>query len=117
MPYAVQWDELPEVEVLPGNFRRSVMGLKGSVNRIRLVHPSATPMHKHDAEEQMVMMLDGAMDVTIGEDVTRLSAGAVCCIPAGTPHRFQSVSGEALFMETFTPGRVQNLVGFLGRIF
>ena len=117
MPYATAWDALPEVEILPGNFRRSVMGLKGSMNRIRLVHPSATPLHQHDLEEQMVAMLEGEMDVTIGDDVTRLQAGMACCIPAGTPHRFESVGGEALFLETFTPGRVQNLVGFLGRVF
>ena len=117
MPYLAAWEELPEVEVLPGNFRRSVMGLLGSVNRIRLVHPSATPLHHHDKEEQMVMMLDGEMDVTIGGDVHRLRGGMVCCIPAGVQHRFQSIGGEALFMETFTPGRVQNLVGFLGKVF
>lgn len=117
MSYAARWDDLPEVEVLPGNFRRSVMGLQGSINRIRLVHPSGTPPHQHDVEEQMVMMLEGEMDVTIGDAVTRLGPGMVCCIPAGTPHHFQSIAGEATFMETFTPGRVQNLVGFLGRIF
>jgi quercetin dioxygenase-like cupin family protein len=117
MVYVAAWEDLPEVEVLPGNFRRSTAGLKGSVNRIRLVHPSATPLHQHDAEEQMVMMLDGEMNVTIGDEVTRLRGGMVCCIPAGTPHRFESIAGEALFLETFSPGRVQNLVGFLGKVF
>ena len=37
MPYVAKWSELPEVEILKGNFRRSASGLKGSVNKIRLV--------------------------------------------------------------------------------
>ena len=117
MPYSAKWEDLPEVEVLPNNFRRSGAGLKGSINRIRLVHPSETPLHEHPDEEQSVMMLSGAMDVTIGTDTVRLTAGEVCIIPAGTKHMFRSIEGEALFLETFAPGRIQNLVGFLGKVF
>jgi mannose-6-phosphate isomerase-like protein (cupin superfamily) len=117
MPYHASWEELPEVEVLPGNFRKSVAGLKTSLNRIRLVHPSGTPLHHHDDEEQLVMMLEGAMNVTIGDEVITLGAGQVCAIPAGTRHRFESISSECLFLETFAPPRFQNLIGFLGKVF
>ena len=117
MPYVESWSNLPEVEVLPGNFRRSAAGMKSSVNRIRMVHPSSTPLHHHAEEEQMVMMLTGEMDVTIGEEVIRLKADQVCAIPAGTQHRFQSVGGTCDFLETFSPPRYQNLIGFLGKVF
>jgi mannose-6-phosphate isomerase-like protein (cupin superfamily) len=117
MPYVESWHDLPEVEVLPGNFRRSAAGQKSSVNRIRMVHPSSTPLHHHDEEEQMVMMVSGEMDVTIGEEVVRLQADQVCVIPPGTRHRFQSVAGECVFLETFAPPRYQNLVGYLGKVF
>lgn len=117
MPYLASWDELPEVEVLPGNFRKSVSGLKTSLNRIRMVHPSATPLHHHDDEEQLVMMLEGAMTVTIDEEQFTLRAGQVCAIPAGLRHRFESIEGQCLFLETFAPPRFQNLIGFLGKIF
>jgi mannose-6-phosphate isomerase-like protein (cupin superfamily) len=117
MAYAADWNEQPEVEVLPGNFRRSVAGHQTSINRIRMVHPSATPLHHHDVEEQTVMMLSGEMDVTFGEEVVRLRADQVCVIPAGMTHRFQSVAGECVFLETFSPPRYQNLIGFLGKVF
>ena len=117
MAYVAHWDELPEVEVLPGNFRRSAAGTMSSVNRIRMVHPSATPLHKHEAEEQMVMMLEGEMDVTIETEVYRLKADQICVIPRGTLHRFESVTGACTFLETFSPPRFQNLIGFLGKIF
>ncbi len=117
MPYSVAWADLPEVEVLPNNFRRSTAGLKSSVSLIRLVHPSETPLHHHDEEEQMVMMLEGEMQVTVGSETFVLRAGEICAMPAGTKHCFRSIAGEAKFLETFAPGRIQNLVGFLGKIF
>jgi mannose-6-phosphate isomerase-like protein (cupin superfamily) len=117
MPYVAKWAEQPEVEILKGNFRRSVSGLKGSVNKIRLVHPSETPVHHHDLEEQTVLMLSGEMDVMIDKETIRLGPDQVCVIPAGVPHCFRSIAGEAVFLETFSPGRIQNLVGFLGKVF
>ncbi len=117
MPYMADWQSLPEIEILPGNFRRSAAGLQTGANRIRLVHPSGTPLHHHETEEQMVFMLEGEMDVTIGPETFRMRPGAVCAIPAGAVHQFQSIADEALFIETFSPMRVQNLIGFLGRIF
>ena len=117
MPYVAKWSDLPEVEILKGNFRRSASGLKGSVNKIRLSHPSETPVHHHAEEEQTVLMLSGEMDVMIDKDTIRMGPDQVCVIPAGVPHCFRSVAGEAVFLETFSPGRIQNLVGFLGKIF
>ena len=95
MPYVAKWSDLPEVEILKGNFRRSASGLKGSVNKIRLCHPSETPVHHHAEEEQTVLMLSGEMDVVIDKDTIRLGPDQVCVIPAGVPHCFRSVAGEA----------------------
>lgn len=117
MVWSAKWSELPEFEVLPNNFRRAAAGLQSSYSKIRLVHPSETPLHSHESEEQAVFMLTGAMDVTIATQTLRLSADEVCVIPAGTPHRFKSIAGEAVFIEIFAPGRIQNLVGFLGKVF
>ena len=105
MPYSAKWDDLPEVEVLPNNFRRSVAGLKGSINRIRLVHPSETPLHEHPDEEQSVMMLSGAMDVTIGTDTIRLAAGEVCIIPAGTKRGAGTAGSESVNGPAPEPGQ------------
>ena len=77
MPYVVKWSDLPEVEILKGNFRRSASGLKGSVNKIRLSHPSETPVHHHAEEEQTVLMLSGEMDVVIDKDTIRLGPDQV----------------------------------------
>lgn len=117
MGYHARWQDIPEVEGLPNNFRRAVAGFKSGANRIRMIHPSGTPVHTHETEEQMVFMLEGAMTVEIAGEAFRFEAGDVCVIPAGQPHCFRSIEGEVTFIETFTPMRVQNLVGFLGKVF
>lgn len=117
MAYNARWEDLPEVEGLPGNFRRAAAGFKTGANRIRMVHPSGTPLHSHEIEEQLVFMLEGAMEVEVDGETFRLAAGDVCAIPAGSLHCFRSIEGEVLFIETFSPMRVQNLVGFLGKLF
>jgi mannose-6-phosphate isomerase-like protein (cupin superfamily) len=103
MPYTAKWSEQSEVEILKGNFRRSVSGLKGSVNKIRLVHPSETPVHHHAEEEQTVLMLSGEMDVVIDNETIRLGADQVCVIPAGVPHCFHVFFGSVQSVGSLSP--------------
>ena len=117
MPYAVKWDDLPEWEVLPNNFRKSVAGLKAGVNRIHWVHPTGAPPHQHDDAEQVIIMIEGRAKFVIDGEENILEAGHVCLIPAGTPHSGESVGEDAWFYEVFAPMRVQNLIGFLGKVF
>lgn len=117
MGYVVNWNDLPEVEILPNNFRKSAAGLKCGVNRIRIVHPSATPRHQHDDSEQTVLMLRGRMYIHIDDERHEVGPGDICVLPIGTPHSFETIEGEVELMEIFAPMRVQNLVGFVGRVF
>lgn len=117
MGYVVNWADLPEVEILPNNFRKSAAGLKTGVNRIRIVHPSATPCHQHDDSEQTVLMQRGRMYIHIEAERLEVGPGDICIIPVGTPHSFETIEGEVELVEIFTPMRVQNLVGFVGRVF
>jgi len=117
MSYYTNWDKLPEVEVLTNNFRRSAAGLQAGVNRIRLVHPSGTPIHQHDDAEQLVILLSGRLHVTIDGETREMGAGDICVMPIGVPHRFETIEGEVVLIEIFAPMRVQNLVGFVGKIF
>lgn len=71
--YSCLWSDLPEVEVAPNNFRRSVSGLGVGINLIRWVHPTGTPPHVHADTEKAVLVLDGTMKWFIGEEVSELS--------------------------------------------
>ncbi len=72
--YWASWSDLPEREVLPGNFRTAVTGKEMGVNRIRWVHPTTLPEHSHppDAEQTMVVT-SGRIAFTVGGEETVLA--------------------------------------------
>jgi quercetin dioxygenase-like cupin family protein len=112
--YSCSWSELPETEGLPNNFRRAVAGREMSVNKIRWVHPTELPPHVHDDAEQALVMLEGRIEFTIDDTAMVLSAGDVAVVPRHAVHGGRSIEGEAVFVEVFTPMRVDLLPGFLG---
>jgi mannose-6-phosphate isomerase-like protein (cupin superfamily) len=108
------WSALPEVEVLPNNFRTAVIGRDMGINRIRWVHPTTLPTHIHPDAEQAMVLTGGRIAFTVAGQETVLQEGDVVLIPRGVEHSGRSIEGEATFVEIFAPGRVENLVGFLG---
>ncbi|MGX6446838.1 cupin domain-containing protein [Patulibacter sp. S7RM1-6] len=114
MAYATSWDEQPEVEGLPNNFRVAVAGAQMGLNRIRWVHPTVLPEHAHPDHEQANVVIQGKIELTIGGETMVLSAGDVAVVPKGTPHSGRSLEGEAVYIEVFAPLRIENLIGALG---
>lgn len=113
--YTTSFDDIPETEGFPNNFRRAVIGLETGVNLIRWVHPTELPEHEHPDAEQAIVVTQGEIEFTIDGQQHRLSVGDVAIIPRHVPHSGRSVGVDAQFVEVFVPGRLQNLVGFLGR--
>ncbi|MGH3205264.1 MAG: cupin domain-containing protein [Streptosporangiaceae bacterium] len=113
--YATPWDDLPEVEVLPNNYRRAVSGLEVGINCIRWEHPSGTPSHVHDDAEKAVLVIEGTMEWQISGKTVRLEPGTVAIVPRGVEHSGRTTGGTVRFYEAFAPARIQNLVGFLGQ--
>ena len=56
------------------------------------------PLHVHDAEEEAFYVLDGMLDLHLGDRITKAGPGAFCLVPRGTAHTFNSI-GE-------TPARI-----------
>jgi len=113
--YATRWDDLPEVEVLPNNHRRSVSGLEVGINLILWDHPSGTPPHVHEDTEKAVIVVDGTMEWVIGGETILLEPGMIAVIPRGVEHSGRTTGATCRFYEAFSPTRIQNLVGFLGQ--
>lgn len=109
------WSDLPEREVLAGNFRTAVTGTEMSLNRIGWMHPTELPAHTHPDAEQAMVVTSARISFTVDGEETVLAAGDVVVIPRGVVHSGRSIEGEATFIEVFAPRRVDNLVGFLGR--
>lgn len=112
------WDDYPEVEVLPNNFRKSICGQEAGVNNITAKHPCKTPNHVHEDAEQIMLVLEGTFMTYIqDQEPTVTRAGDIIVIPRGVYHWFETTGEDIKFMEVFAPRRVQNLIGYIGKIF
>ena len=117
MTYVRKWSDFPEVEVVPNIYRTAVSGLNVGVNRIRWTHPTSTPLHLHSDTEQVIVVVVGTIELTVADETYAMREGDVAVIPINTPHSSRSLEDDAVFFEVFAPLRIQNLVGFIGKLF
>ncbi|MEM9564074.1 MAG: cupin domain-containing protein [Actinomycetota bacterium] len=56
------------------------------------------PVHQHDHEDELIVVLDGEIAFQTGDREIRATAGACAFLPHGVPHCFQVLSDEARFV-------------------
>lgn len=64
-----------------------------SVIRQRQQPGGTNPLHTHDREEVLVM-LAGGLQVTLGDEPRLVDAGDAVVIPAGTPHKLENTGDQ-----------------------
>jgi quercetin dioxygenase-like cupin family protein len=71
--------------------------------RIETGYP-VPPPHVHEREDELTYVIEGALEVTIGDETRTVRAGESIFKPRGVPHAF-AIAGErpARFLETITP--------------
>ncbi|GAA2725912.1 MULTISPECIES: cupin domain-containing protein [Streptomyces] len=63
------------------------------------------PAHFHTRATELFHVLDGALQVLLGEEITTLTAGDFLLVPPHTTHAFRAAPGhDADVLCTFTPG-------------
>jgi quercetin dioxygenase-like cupin family protein len=71
---------------------------------------NATPSHRHD-EDEVFMVLEGEMTVTLGEETIVLRPGDTAAAPRNVLHRYEVTSTEnARWLVLTTPGRFDAFV-------
>jgi quercetin dioxygenase-like cupin family protein len=62
------------------------------------------PPHIHEREDELTYVIEGALEVTIGDETRTVRAGDSIFKPRGVPHAF-AIAGErpVRFLETITP--------------
>lgn len=87
-------------------------GGRTTVMRMTVPAGSGAPPHTHPGEETLYV-LDGEVDVHIGDDVVAATRGAVFHFPAGTREWFQATS-QATVLVTYTPGGIDRFFAEVG---
>ncbi len=68
------------------------------------IQPGAgAPLHVHHDVDEIFIVLQGAMEVRLGEETLVVEADHTVAIPAGVPHAFSVIGEVPLRMFTFMP--------------
>ena len=103
-PLWTHYDELGEFSNFPGVTLRVISGQNVLTAWIRLAPGAVVPTHHHLAE-QLGVVLEGGMDLTIGDETRLLEAGATYVIPPNVPHAATATADGILLLESFSPPR------------
>ena len=69
---------------------------------------AGAPPHLHRQSGELFFVLDGALEVLIGDRLEILHRGDVLFVPPGTPHAFAPAAGsDADLLVVITPGRAR----------
>jgi quercetin dioxygenase-like cupin family protein len=62
------------------------------------------PLHRHDHMHDMFYVLDGALEMRLGEDTLTAEPGTFVCVPPGVAHTFSNPSASPVrFLNFSTP--------------
>lgn len=70
--------------------------------RVRYEQGAHVPRHSHEQTEQVMLMLDGELEMTVGSETRTLRAGDSVVVNRGVDHELRSESGCS-FIEALAP--------------
>lgn len=74
-------------------------------------------VHVHRDEDELVYLLEGEIEVSLGEGTMRVSRGACALLPRGIPHGYVNVGrGESRLLAVLLPGRLDGFFVGLDRV-
>ena len=68
---------------------------------------NAVPVHVHQREDEIFLLLNGALTVWAGDQRRELSDGGVAFLPKGIPHTYFVTSQTAVILEVIAPGGLE----------
>jgi quercetin dioxygenase-like cupin family protein len=83
--------------------RRVVNGEKITLAQLKLLKGCSVPAHQHE-NEQMSVVLQGALKFKIGAEEVQARAGEVVVIPSNVPHNVMALE-DSVALDVFSPIR------------
>jgi len=97
-------DDYPSYEIAEGLFFRPVYARNLSLNFVTFPPNSGFPCHAH-SEEQISIVREGEMEITIGDLTQRVRPGDVIVFPPDVPHEGRTLGGLCRLIDIFSPPR------------
>ena len=75
------------------------------------------PLHVHDAIDEAWYLLEGELDVQLGDERRRVGASSFLLVPRGVPHTFANAGGGwARWIGVLSPGSALGMLEDLGQL-
>lgn len=92
-----------------GLIGRYVHGKNASLGVVEIAKGSIVPLHHH-IHEQITYILEGSLEMTIGEETMVLTPGSYYVIPSNVPHSAIAHT-DCIAIDIFSPVREEYKVG------
>lgn len=100
----IHMDDLPSYEIAEGLFFRPVYAENISFNFVTFPPESGFPPHVHP-EEQVSIVREGEMEITIDGESRMVRPGDVIIFPPNVPHAGKTFDKPCRLIDTFSPPR------------
>ncbi|MCR9296103.1 MAG: cupin domain-containing protein [bacterium] len=97
-------EQLPVIEPVPGCRLRTPYARNLMLSYLEMDEGAEVPLHSHP-HEQGGILLQGRLQLTIGDETRIVEPGAMFLIEANVPHRAVAVDGPAVVLDVFSPVR------------
>ena len=81
---------------------QAIAGDQVFLGRVTYAPGTTVARHSHEHTEQVMLILDGSVAMTIGDETRELGAGDVCVVNRGVEHELSSADGVT-FVEALGP--------------
>ena len=103
MPF-IDIKNFPTVEIQPGVRIRAPYGKNLLLSYLEMDEGAVVPLHNHP-HEQAGILLEGKLEMTIGDEVKVVEAGSMFFVPSNVYHKAVVVGGPAVALDIFSPVR------------
>jgi quercetin dioxygenase-like cupin family protein len=100
----IDLDQIKPIEPVPGCRMRTPHGENLMLSYLEMDAGAEVPLHHHP-HEQGGILLQGRVQLTIGEETRMVEPGALFIIPPNVPHRAVAIGGPARILDVFAPVR------------
>ena len=75
-------------------------------------------LHVHECEDELVYLLEGEIEVTLGNQKMKAVPGVMALLPKGIPHGFTNIGNKpSRLLDTILPGQFDNYFVELAALF
>ncbi len=96
------FNDVEPFPIFPGVGLHAIAGDQVFLGRVTYEPGTTVARHSHEHTEQVMLVLDGAVEMTIGDASRTLGPGDVCVVNRGVEHELHSAGGVT-FIEALGP--------------